>query len=356
MTVPAAYPAAVEVTSPAPRYLWQRLVDGSEDALVTQTPPWLDCICAIGHYEDASRLYEFHGDCRVVVPLVRRRGRLGRLIAQEAWPGEWGIGGPVSSRDLDLRRARAVFEDLARLPANRVSVRFGPGAAPAWLSAVPPGFTAVQHTTYVLDLAGGFGEVWQGRFKGRARTAVRKAEKARVEVEVDRTGRLVPAFYAIYEQSIVRWAQQQHEPLALARWRRRRIDPLRKFQVVAEHFTDSCAVWLASYRGQLAAALMVLRQGPHVKYWRGGMVKELAGPSCASTLLHKLVIEDACENGGLFYHMGDSTPGSSVSAFKESFGARDHTSFGYRRELLPVTVVDQRLRSAVKHLIGFKDE
>ncbi|MET9819920.1 MULTISPECIES: GNAT family N-acetyltransferase [unclassified Streptomyces] len=214
----------------------------------------------------------------------------------------------------------------------------------------------MQHTTYVLDLAGGFGEVWQGRFKGRARTAVRKAEKARVEVEVDRTGRLVPAFYAIYEQSIVRWAQQQHEPLALARWRRRRIDPLRKFQVVAEHFTDSCAVWLASYRGQLAAALMVLRQGPHVKYWRGGMVKELAGPSCASTLLHKLVIEDACENGGLFYHMGDSTPGSSVSAFKESFGARDHTSFGYRRELLPVTVVDQRLRSAVKHLIGFKDE
>ena len=202
----------------------------------------------------------------------------------------------------------------------------------------------MQHTTYVLQLSGGFGEVWQRRFKGRARTAVRKAERERAEVEVDRTGRLVLAFYAVYEQSIARWAQLQNEPLALARWRRHRIDPLCRFQAVAERFAGSCAVWLASYRGQFATALMVLRQGPHVKYWRGGMVKDLAGPSCASTLLHKLVIEDACENGGLFYHMGDSAPGSSVSAFKESFGARGHTSFGCRRELLPVTAADQRLR------------
>jgi lipid II:glycine glycyltransferase (peptidoglycan interpeptide bridge formation enzyme) len=221
---------------------------------------------------------------------------------------------------------------------------------------VPSAFTTLRHTTYILDLGGGFGDVWERGFTGPVRTAVRKGEKVGVEVEVDRTGRLVPAFYALYQHSIARWAQQQHEPLALARWRRHRIDPLSKFQAVAETFADSCAVWLATYQGQHAAALMVLRHGPHVKYWRSGMVKELANPSRATTLLHKLAIEDACEAGCLFYDMGDSPPGSSVSAFKERLGARGYTSFGYRREVIPLTLIDQRLRSVAKHLIGFKDE
>ena len=141
---------------------------------------------------------------------------------------------------------------------------------------------------------------------------MRKAERERVEVEVDRTGRLVPPFYAVYEQSIARWAHQQNEPLALARWRRHRIDPLRAFQAVAERFAGSCAVWLAFIEENLP-----LRLWSFGRYRRSGMVKELAGPNCAGTLPHKLLIEDACEKGGLFEHMGDSAPGSSVSAFKE---------------------------------------
>ncbi|MFF3885512.1 lipid II:glycine glycyltransferase FemX [Streptomyces sp. NPDC001914] len=344
------------MTSPAPREEWQRLVDGSDETLITQTPGWLDCICATDPYEDASRLYEFGDGGGIVVPLVRRRGWPARLIAQDAWPSEWGIGAPVTAETPDPKHVRAVFGDLARLPANRVSVRFGPDVDPAWLAAVPSAFTTSSHTTYILDLDGGFDDVWRHRFKPPVRTAVRKSEKAGVDVEVDRTGRLVPDFYALYQHSIARWAQQQNEPLALARWRRRRIDPLSKFQNVAETFAESCAVWIATYQGQPAAAMMVLRHGPHAKYWRAGMVKELAHPSRAPTLLHKLAIEDACAAGCRFYHMGDSVPDSSVSVFKERLGARGYPSFGCRREVLPLTSIDQLLRGAAKRLIGFKDE
>lgn len=324
--------------------------------MVTQTPDWLDCICATGGYDDASCFYTFEDGVRIVVPLARRRGWPARLIAHDAWPSEWGIGAPVAAEAPDPKQVRAVFEDLARLPSNRVSVRFGPNADPVWLSEVPSDFTRVRHTTYVLDLDGGFGDVWKRRFKGPVRTAVRKGEKAGIDVEVDHTGRLVPVFYALYRQSIARWARQQNEPLALARWRRGRIDPLRKFQTVAETFGESCAVWLASYRGQPAAAIMVLSHGPHAKYWRSGMVKELAHPIRATPLLHKLAIEDACAAGCRSYHLGDSVPGSSVSVFKERLGARGHPSFGYSREVLPLTSSDQFLRGAVKRLIGFQDE
>ncbi|MFD5514518.1 lipid II:glycine glycyltransferase FemX [Streptomyces sp. NPDC127066] len=345
----------LDVTTPAPRENWQRLVDNSDKALITQTPGWLDCICATDSYDDASRFYEFGNSGGIVVPLARRRGWPGRLIAQDAWPSEWGIGAPVTAEAPDPRHVRAVFEDLARLPSNRVSVRFGPNVDPVWLSAVPSGFTTSRHTTYVLDLDGGFGDVW-GHFKGSVRTAVRKGEKAGVDVEVDRTGRLVPVFYALYQHSVARWAQQANEPPALAHWRRNRIDPLRKFQNVAETFAGSCAVWLASYQGRPVAAIMVLRHGHHAKYWRSGMVKELAHPIRATTLLHKLAIEDACAAGCRFYHFGDSVPDSSVSVFKERLGAHGYPSFGCRREVLPLTAADQLLRSAVKRLIGFKDE
>ncbi|MET7983654.1 MULTISPECIES: GNAT family N-acetyltransferase [unclassified Streptomyces] len=345
----------LDVTTPAPRDEWQRLVDESDEALITQTPRWMDCICTTDHFDDASRFYQFGNSGGIVVPLARRRGWPARLIAQDAWPSEWGIGAPVAARAPAPEQVRAVFGDLSRLRSNRVSVRFGPNADPVWLASVPSGFTTLPHTTYVLDLDGGFGDVWGG-FKSSVRTAVRKGEKAGVDVEVDRTGRLVPAFYALYQHSIARWAQQANEPLALARWRRNRIDPLHKFQTVAETFTESCAVWLASYQGQPVAAIMVLRQGPHAKYWRSGMVKEVANPIRATTLLHKLAIEDACAAGCRFYHFGDSAPDSSVSVFKERLGARGYPSFGYRREVLPLTAGDRLLRTAVKRLIGFKDE
>ncbi|MFD5812810.1 GNAT family N-acetyltransferase [Streptomyces sp. NPDC127038] len=345
----------LRVTTPAPRDAWQRLADESDEALITQTPDWLDCICATDSYDDASRFYEFGDSGGLVVPLARRRGWPARLVAQDAWPSEWGIGAPVAAEAPAPRLARAVFEDLARLPSNRVSVRFGPNADPVWQSAVPSAFTTLPHTTYILDLGGGFGDVW-GQFRGSVRTAVRKGEKAGVDVEVDRTGRLVPAFYALYQHSIARWAEQANEPLALARWRRNRIDPLRKFQTVADTFAESCAVWLASYEGRPVAAIMVLRHGPHAKYWRSGMIKELANPIRAGTLLHKLAIEDACATGCRFYHFGDSPPDSSVSVFKERLGARGYPSFGYRREVLPLTAGDQLLRGAVKRLIGFKEE
>jgi hypothetical protein len=347
--------ASALVTSPAPRNVWQDLADRDEQALVTQTPTWLDSICATWPFEDASRLYQFDTGLQIVVPMARRRGWPARRIAEESWP-RWGMCGAVVPDGVpDASQARLVFQDLARRPALRVSIRFGPEAAPVWSTAVPGGFATLDCPTQVLDLEGGFRTVWDRRFHTRVRRAVVRAEKSAVEVEVDRTGRLVPAFQRLYEESIERWAEQQHEPLAFARWRRMREDPPRALEAVAERFGESCAVWMASCDGQPAAAIVVLRHGVHAKYWRGAMDKKLAHPVRANHLLHRLAIEDACDAGCRTYHMGDSRPGSSLAEFKESFGARCLDSPAYYRERLPLTAADRRLRSVVKRLIRFQD-
>ena len=126
----------VRVTCPAPREVWWRLAEEDGTTLVTQTPSWLDSLCATGPYEDASRLYVFGGGRRIVVPLVRRRGLPGRLTVEDSWPAGWGIGGPLASPGApDEEEARLVFRDLARRPALRVGVRFGPDADPVWAAA-----------------------------------------------------------------------------------------------------------------------------------------------------------------------------------------------------------------------------
>ncbi|MFJ8621745.1 GNAT family N-acetyltransferase [Kitasatospora sp. NPDC093550] len=357
--MPRKPPAGVEVTSPVPRELWWELIERDGGALVTQTPTWLDCLCATWPLADASRLYRFDSGRRLLVPLVRHRRRAARLLTEESWPG-WGVGGAVvpdtPDGTPDPGEARLVFEDLAARPALRVAVRFNPRAARAvWDEAVPGAFAAVDRTTYLLDLAGGFEEVWAHRFHQGVRRGVRQAERADVEVEVDRGGRLVPQFRRLHERSVVRWAEQQHEPAALARWRHRREEPARLLEAVAERFGDSCAIWLARCGGEPAAAIVVLRHGTHTKYWRGAMDRRLAHPVHANHLLHRLAVEDACAAGSLVYDMGDARPDSSLAAFKQSFGARPVASPAYYRERLPLTAADRRLRGVVKRVIGFRD-
>lgn len=350
-------PGWVQVTSPAPRATWQDLAAAEPGTLITQLPDWLDCVCAIGHFEDASRLYAFGTGRHVVVPLVRPRGWPARLLAEECWP-HGGIGGALTSGGPpELAEARAVLTDLARRPAVRTYLRFGPHAAPVWEAAAPPALAVRHRTTYVLDLDphGGFGAVWDHAFHRRARRGVHRAQRSPIEVEADRTGRLVPAFEQLHEAAIPRWARQQHEPLPLARARHRHAEPPRALQAVARRFGAACTIWLASVHGEPAAAIVVLRRGAHAKYWRGAMNRDLAHPVRANHLLQSLAIEDACASGCRMYDMGDSRPGSPLATYKESFGAQPVDTLACTRERLPVTPAADALRAAAKRVLRFRD-
>ncbi|MFF5044066.1 GNAT family N-acetyltransferase [Streptomyces nigra] len=341
------------VTTPVPRSLWWEIAAGDPDCRVTQTPAWLDCLCAEGHHRDAGRLYEFDDGTRVVLPLTGTH-RPGPLDALESWPGGWGIGGPVVQGDAVPGTARAVYADLLREPAFRVGLRLRPGDGDMWAAAAPAAFRTQPHTTQVVDLTGGIDSVRRG-YHSQVRRDVRRAERMDVEVEVDCTGRLAPVFYGLYEKSIERWAGRQHEPLALARLRRRRDFPDSRLATVAERLGESCAIWVAWYQGMPCASIVVLRHARHAKYWRGAMDRELAHPCRANALLHHLAIEDACAAGCDRYDMGDSAPGSSLAHYKANFGAASLSSPRCLRERLPLSAAEHALRETVKRVIRFQD-
>jgi hypothetical protein len=351
---PGSDTLAPHVTVPAPRDVWEQVLASDPTALVFQTPAWLDCLCAFGGYYDASRLYEFESGRRLLLPMVRRGRRAGGLAIEASFPASWGIGGVVGSGGARADDLAVVFADLAGREVVRTSVRPNPLTNAAWEQARPSSAVAVPRLSHVLDLAGGFAHVWKKRFTGSARTAVRKAERAGLTVECDTDGRHIAAFYELFERSLGRWARQQHEPRPLTRLRGHHRDPLRKLELIAERLADRCRLWIAWRDGTPVAAIVVL-QGANASYTRGAMDKELAGPTRANYLLHRLAIEQACDVGCRHYHMGESGSSASLAQFKTRFGARPIGYADYHLERLPITAADRYVRTAVKRVLRFRD-
>jgi len=343
----------VRVTSPAPRDAWEATLAADPHALVTYTPAWTDFVCGAAGCEDASRLYELPGGRRLVLPTLRTRHLRGALAVEASFPPSWGMGGIVAPGGLRSEDAAAVLADLAGRDVMRMSLRPNPLDGETLRAARPPDAVTKPLLAHVLDLQGGFGRVWEDRFSGTARTAVRKAERSGITVERDTSGRLVPVLYKLYDLSIDRWAAQQHEPRVLARLRGHRNDPRQKFEAMARALGDTCRIWVAWCGTQPAAAILVL-QGKNATYSRGMMDKELAGPTRANYLLHQLAIEEACEAGCRDYHMGESGLSASLAQFKTRFGARPYAHAEYHFERLPITTLDRRARAVVKRIVGFR--
>jgi len=345
------------MTSPVPREVWASLLRSDREALVTQSLAWHDAVLEAGRYRDISVLYQFASGRQVVLPLARPRRAPAWSTTTGSWPGEWGMGGPISEGGrIAPAEAAAVLADVARRRTMVTEIKLRPGTAGDWLSASSQ-FAAVEHgmQCHVLDLAGGFATVWQDRFRGTVRTAIRKAERSGLEVEVDRSGRLLPEFFSLLDSSIERWAGMQHEPLWMTRWRTIRFAPPAMLAAVAKHFGSGCAVWMARSKGEPVAAIVVLSSGAYAKYWRGAMNKQLAGPTRANDLLHRLAIEEACQNEYSFYDMGMTRPASPLAAFKEKLGAVPRPVHSLRAERLPIEAVRTSSRGLVKKIIGFKD-
>jgi Acetyltransferase (GNAT) domain len=330
--------AGIEVVTPAPRAVWKRLLEADMEALPSQTPEWVDAMRAHGGWKDVSRLYRFEDGRTAVLPMVRRARGGSRLAIEASPPSQWGTGGPVASEPVTAIQLVTIAADLRRSPALRVSVRPSPLQAEVWSDAAF-GMSATPRRVHILELDGGFESVWQ-RIRRKVGQNVRRAERSGLDVEVAGGDRLTPEFYALYRAWTERRAREKRIPTRVARLR---AEPRRKFETIGRHLGDRFRVWIARLEGRPVAALISLVHGAHAVYWRGYSDLDLARRTRANDLLQRLAIEDACNAGCRFYHMGESGGVASLAAFKERFGARPYDYAEYHAERLPITTIEARL-------------
>jgi hypothetical protein len=339
-----AGPAGIDVTGTVvPADVWNAIVDGSDEALAFHRREWVETVAEHTGGRDISRVYERHGR-RVIVPLIRVGGWVGRAGVAASLPYGWGFGGVLAEGRVTDSDVRMVIDDLSGVGLTRVSLRPNPLAAAAWANGMPAGTPSVPRVAHVLPLDPSFEKVWTGRFTGTARTNVRRAEKSALTVEVSRTDDAIEAFYDLYQRSWARWGDQRRYAAA-TRWlidrRRERVE---KFRAAARALGTDLAIWLARSGETPVAAIVVLSQRGAASYWRGAMDDELAGPTRANYLLHKMAIEAACSAGATVYHMGDTGGSSSLAQFKTRFGAEPVEYREYHLERLPVTAAMKRVR------------
>lgn len=344
----------VQVTSPAPRDRWRELLADSVSALPEHDPAWTDALCASGRYADVSRLYSFAVGRQVVLPLVARRGLAGVGGWAASYPAAWGIGGPIDT-GLPTEAVRAVLRDLRGLGLQRVALRPNPLDGPVWAEAArEEGILTVPRRAHVLDLSAGLDAVWAGLSKS-ARRNVRQARRSGVRVEVARGGRLLDEYYTLFLASVDRWSERLHEPRTLARARARHRDPLDKLRTLGTHLGDQFCVILV-YDGDVPVAGSIVICGRTAHSARSAMDKARMGNTHAGVLANWSEIEVACAAGCSTLHMGESGRSKQLAFAKEKWGARPYDYVELRIERLPWTQADTALRTAVKRVIGFRDD
>jgi hypothetical protein len=343
--------SAVTVTRPAPRVAWHEILQTDRAALLSQTPEWLDTICAVGGWKDASLLYAWPTGRRMVLPMVAR-GLANLSITEESLPAGWGYGGLVAASMPTVEEIEAVRTDLARhrVMEQRLSPNMLQGEV--WRRAVAPGqANMIVRRGHAINLQGGVDSVWR-RFKDATKRNVRTAERAGVTVECDSTGRLLGAFDELWLDSVRRWAEQEGEPIWVARDRGRRDDHPTRWRRIMERSAGSVAIWIASHGGRPVAGIIVLR-GPSDHYTRGAMIKDLAGPTRANYLLHWLAIQDACRRNASWYQMGRSGRGDDgVGRFKENLGASAYEYPELHLKTMPLLASGRKARSLFRRLVA----
>jgi len=311
------------VVSPAPRDVWVDLFRASEESLVYQSPSWFDALVESGH-RDASRLYELRSGRRLVLPVARSRRP---LSGQASLPAGWGIGGLVTAGRVMPSDVAAVAADPTLASSGPVLIKPGPLAAAAWAVALP-GPAGAEHSVHILDLAGGYDQVWD-RYPSDTRKMIRRADRAGVLVESGNSARLVEAFHLLYDRWLDERARRLRRPPALQRLSGRRREPPARLDLLARRLADACRLWVAFVEGEPAAALVTFLDGSVAVNWRSTMDRERAGKTQANYLLQAQAIEYASREGCRLFHMGESGGVAGIEGFKERFGAVKHRYVEY---------------------------
>jgi hypothetical protein len=342
----------VAVDTRPDRAEWSAIVDADPFAVPEHAPMWADAMCAADQWSDATRLYRFADGRSFVLPLVRRRGPSGVGGRFAAPAPAWGIGG-IAGADLDAGVTQAIVGDLASLGAAQITIRPNPLRAACYAPLTGRRVVRIPRRTHVIDLADSPATHLAGLNKS-TRKGIRRAEAAGVEVRVERSGRLLDVHYELYLTSVQRWAQHQHEPIALARWRALRRDPLSKLRTMADCAGERFR-HLVAYVDGVPAASNILLLGTTTRDTRGAMDRELAQSVHANDLLQWRSIVEAYEHGSRWYNLGETGTSTALATFKERFGAVGMPYDEIRIERFPITRTDAALRSGVKRVIGFRD-
>jgi len=266
-------------------------------------------VCGVGQDEDGT----------ILLPLVLRP------LSREPWarPDErrwdatspYGYGGPFAwgsgpRDDAAFWRAFAGWAREERIVSTFVRLSL----FPEQLARLPRA-AETRSLNVVRALDGGLEAIWK-EYDHKVRTNVRAAERAGVEVEIDRTGARLDAFLPIYEHTMRRRAADDFYRL-----------PRAFFERIAERLAGHFAFVHALARGEVVSSELLLCSAERVYPFLGGTLAE-AFPLRPNDLLRHRSIAWAISEGKKAYVLGGGVaPGDGIFRHKRAFAPRGVVPF-----------------------------
>lgn len=308
----AAWDAFVDHADEA--WLWHRTV--LQDALLT----WP------GRSDESCAFIDAKGEIEAILPLQRIRRPLFRGVCVSLLESFGGIACRNALGDRTRRSIYAAASDwLEQRAAGALEIRFAlPPMAPAYRGAATPLVSPLvaldcintPSQTWVVHLAAGAEEVWR-RLEGRARTAVRKAERAGATVREAAGPADLEQYYRLHQETYRRTGATTH--------------PRAYFAAIWRDLLPAglARVWIAEADGRaVAAESFALYKGAGL-YWTGAANKRGLELD-ANSLIQWRAMRWMADNGVEWYETGEAFPGArdgkrkGLNDFKRSFGGRLH--------------------------------
>jgi hypothetical protein len=320
------------------RTAWDALADASDEAWLWHRFDFQDALAAWpGSNDDSFALVVPDEDEPIaLVPLRRVIKRLAGTFLVSALESFGGVAlrnGIAASRRRNLldavrnaihKRAQAGICVDARISLPPMAPALRGQSCPRVNPLLEMGCSNTLTQTWVVDLRGGRDAVWE-QMEGRARTAVRKAEKSAVSVREARQDDL-----------------QVYYRLHLETYRRTGAPPHSKdyFAAIWGDFLGKglARIWVAELDGEPVAAENFGVYKEAAIYWTGAAsVKGLEAE--ANSLLQWTAMQWMIDNGIQWYETGEAFPQSrggkekGLSDFKKSLGG---DLYPYYKGRLPV--------------------
>ena len=279
-------------------------------------PIWARALADSNAALEASPLAcTFDDGLTCVVPLVKVRSRFGWRVYSGMPLGGYTVVLNADGRVADAAHASAAFAAVLASGAHSISITPWP-LGDADLNDLAG--TTVKRETSVIDLSGG-AEAAIARMDGNSRRMAGQAQRRGVNCEVARGAAAIDAYYAMLEESAIRWGRE------------RPTFPKRLLEALVERGGDDVEIWFAMFEGQAIAGGVMLYGSEEANFWSAAMRSDF-GPLRPSNALNVALITAAARRGVRWYNLGESEGLPGVARFKQGLGAATIPYATWRRE------------------------
>lgn len=337
------------------RATWDAFVDSSDEAWLWHRYDLQDALSAWPGRNDLSLGIEDlsqGGEIIAIIPLHIVNRRVGHVWDINVLDS---LGGPACRNGLGEKSRNKLLnfirEQLVALMRKQRSVEVRVALspmAPAFRGEECPLVNPLLHIgckntltqTWVVELRQGKDNIWQ-RMEGRARTAVRKAEKNGVNVrKADRPDDL-EVYYRLHCETYRRTGVSPH--------------PKAYFDAIWRNFlaTGLAQVWFAEHNGEVVAAENFGVYKNAAIYWTGAASSH-GLPLEANSLLQWTAMQWMVDAGLEWYETGEAFPNAlkgkskGLNDFKKSFGGK---LYPYYRGCLDIGCKTHKIVNLAKELI-----